>query len=355
MMSATRKKTLLNTMDELKLSALSCKSTTPVDIDACVKKHCCLAYSAPHVRHPFMENMAKCMGVCCSAGVSISAYIVSEGALGVPHFIAPVDKVAEALERLSKCSDLVKSAVALQEVREEEAAEWKDHLRGTKASQYELFNPSHGTEEEAMAVLKNIEDACGCSVKGKRIIIKQNVCHHPPSKPTVVGDCILIERFSCGHGDVSMTEQCMYVRAVCMGKAKDIVFVTGSRRIKDMCIFGKDIVNVSGDNPLRGENEEVFGVRFPDMSHVYNAELRKEMMGKIGGKAIEGNLCVTITPEYAVQDAIKDAVCTSFLCEDIICGGDLLDSIVAGHCAMKCATIVCQAGLESEIVKKIAE
>jgi hypothetical protein len=31
----------------------------------------------------------------------------------------------------------------------------------------------------------------------------------------------------------------------------------------------RDHVNVSGFNPLRGHNDDVYGVRFPDMSHPY--------------------------------------------------------------------------------------
>ncbi len=37
----------------------------------------------------------------------------------------------------------------------------------------------------------------------------------------------------------------------------------------------RDHVNLFGDHPLRGKNDEDFGPRFPDMSHVYNRELIK--------------------------------------------------------------------------------
>ena len=36
----------------------------------------------------------------------------------------------------------------------------------------------------------------------------------------------------------------------------------------------KDHINLMGVNPLFGENDERFGTRFPDMSNLYNDELR---------------------------------------------------------------------------------
>lgn len=38
-----------------------------------------------------------------------------------------------------------------------------------------------------------------------------------------------------------------------------------------------DHINLSGDNPLKGENIEKFGPRFPDMTDTYNKELRKKI------------------------------------------------------------------------------
>ena len=35
-----------------------------------------------------------------------------------------------------------------------------------------------------------------------------------------------------------------------------------------------DFINLSGQNPLRGENLDAFGPRFPDITHAYDPALR---------------------------------------------------------------------------------
>ena len=44
-----------------------------------------------------------------------------------------------------------------------------------------------------------------------------------------------------------------------------------------------DHINMTGFNPLRGENDERFGPRFPDMSDAYTAKLR-EVVHQVGEK-----------------------------------------------------------------------
>ena len=57
----------------------------------------------------------------------------------------------------------------------------------------------------------------------------------------------------------------------------------------DMCdlMLISDHINLSGDNPLKGENLEEFGPRFPDMSDTYNKKLRKAIIAKCAENGIK--------------------------------------------------------------------
>lgn len=44
----------------------------------------------------------------------------------------------------------------------------------------------------------------------------------------------------------------------------------------DLCLL-KDHISLFMPSPLRGENEEKFGPRFPDMSHIYDVDLRQKI------------------------------------------------------------------------------
>ena len=43
-------------------------------------------------------------------------------------------------------------------------------------------------------------------------------------------------------------------------------------------VFVRDHINLHAENPLRGENDERLGVRFPDMMEAYDSELRKKAL-----------------------------------------------------------------------------
>jgi len=48
----------------------------------------------------------------------------------------------------------------------------------------------------------------------------------------------------------------------------------------------RDHINLSGTNPLMGPNYDKYGERFPDMTYLYNRDLRSELIKRAAGKGI---------------------------------------------------------------------
>lgn len=78
----------------------------------------------------------------------------------------------------------------------------------------------------------------------------------------------------------------------------------------EMCdlMMISDHINLSGDNPLKGENLEEFGPRFPDMSDTYNKKLRKAIIAKCaedGIKLREGVYTMMAGPSFETPAEIN--------------------------------------------------
>ena len=70
----------------------------------------------------------------------------------------------------------------------------------------------------------------------------------------------------------------------------------------------KDHINLSGYNPLIGENDDKFGPRFSDMSNAYNNHYRvqlKKVAESIGQKLFEGIYCMYSGPSFETPAEIK--------------------------------------------------
>lgn len=105
-------------------------------------------------------------------------------------------------------------------------------------------------------------------------------------------------------------------------------------------------------SPLIGENADELGVRFPDMSNIYNAELRavvRDTAKKIGVPLQEGVYIQLTGPNYESPAEIRmvrtlgaDAVGMSTACE----------AIAANHAGMKVVGISCISNMACGITDK---
>ncbi len=70
----------------------------------------------------------------------------------------------------------------------------------------------------------------------------------------------------------------------------------------------KDHINLQGQNPLVGPNEDRFGVRFPDMTYAYSkrfAKVAQEEAGNLGWKLDDGVYAALLGPSYETPAEIR--------------------------------------------------
>ena len=110
----------------------------------------------------------------------------------------------------------------------------------------------------------------------------------------------------------------------------------------------KDHINLSGSNPLAGDNLNEFGPRFPDMTYTYNADLREKLKSRAAAEGIvlrEGVYAMfsgpsfetpaeiifarTIGADAAGMSTVPEAIIANHAGREII-GISLLSNMAAG-------------------------
>jgi purine-nucleoside phosphorylase len=102
-----------------------------------------------------------------------------------------------------------------------------------------------------------------------------------------------------------------------------------------------DHINLMGDNPLVGANDERFGPRFPDMTEVYSKEYRDlahDTARKLGLKLEEGVYAGAKGPTYETPAEIR---MMRDMGADAIGMSTVPEAIVARHSGMKILAISC--------------
>lgn len=102
-----------------------------------------------------------------------------------------------------------------------------------------------------------------------------------------------------------------------------------------------DHINFSGSNPLVGANLDDYGPRFPDMSSVYDKQLRgmlKREADKVGISLDEGVYMMLSGPNYETPAEIRMA---RVLGADAVGMSTVPETMTACHCGMKVVGISC--------------
>ncbi|MCF7875664.1 purine-nucleoside phosphorylase [Candidatus Bipolaricaulota bacterium] len=120
----------------------------------------------------------------------------------------------------------------------------------------------------------------------------------------------------------------------------------------DLCLI-TDHINFSGDNPLRGPNNEAFGPRFPDLSHAYGGDLRENALiaaEELGVELKQGVYAMTSGPSYETPAEIT-ALRT--LGADLVGMSTVPETITANHSGMDVLAISCitnkAAGMQDQL------
>lgn len=124
--------------------------------------------------------------------------------------------------------------------------------------------------------------------------------------------------------------------------------VNKSFRPGDLMVI-TDHINFMGSNPLIGKNDDVLGVRFPDMSEIYNKELIRlvDMSARINRIDIRHGVYFASTgPSYETPAEINMA---RILGADAAGMSTVPEAIVANYCGLNVVGISCISNYASGI------
>ena len=112
----------------------------------------------------------------------------------------------------------------------------------------------------------------------------------------------------------------------------------------------KDHINLQGDNPLVGPNDDRFGVRFPDMTHAYTrayAKAAQEEAAKLGLSLGDGVYAALLGPSYETPAEIRFL---RMIGADAIGMSTVPEAIAARHMGLEVLGISCISNMAAGIL-----
>ena len=113
-----------------------------------------------------------------------------------------------------------------------------------------------------------------------------------------------------------------------------------------------DHLSFFAESVLRGKNEDEFGVRFPDMSEVYDKEQREKMKSiieKYTGNSLEGVYAYMKGPTYETPAEIR---ALRMLGADAVGMSTVPEAVVARHSGMKVVAVSCITNMAAGVTNK---
>jgi len=112
----------------------------------------------------------------------------------------------------------------------------------------------------------------------------------------------------------------------------------------------RDHINLQGENPLIGPNDEKFGTRFPDMSEAYSKELREIALSAAKGLGIplhEGVYAALKGPSFETPAEIRYM---KTIGADLVGMSTVLEVIAARHMGIRILGISCATNMAAGIL-----
>jgi purine-nucleoside phosphorylase len=111
----------------------------------------------------------------------------------------------------------------------------------------------------------------------------------------------------------------------------------------------RDHINLQGQNPLVGENDERFGLRFPDMTRAYwkaYREMAAAEAGKLGLQTFEGIYGAVLGPSYETPAEIRYL---RTIGADLVGMSTVSEVIAAAHIGMRVLAVSCVTNMAAGI------
>ena len=115
-------------------------------------------------------------------------------------------------------------------------------------------------------------------------------------------------------------------------------------------VLVSDHINLQGNNPLAGPNDDRLGLRFPDMTHAYDKSYRaiaKEEAGKLGMTLHEGVYAALLGPSYETPAEIRYL---RTIGADLVGMSTAFEVIAARHMGIKVLAISCVTNMAAGIL-----
>src|SRR5437899_4499657 len=139
----------------------------------------------------------------------------------------------------------------------------------------------------------------------------------------------------------------MGIRAVILTNAAGAINLNYSQGAP---VLIRDHINLQGQNPLVGPNDERLGARFPDMTHAYAKdyrELAREEAGKLGMTLHEGVYAALLGPSYETPAEIEYL---RRIGADLVGMSTAAEVIAARHMGLNVLAISCVTNMAAGIL-----